>query len=395
MNLAETIDRLRYGRPEALRRSAERSFARGENAAALLKLQKLGTAATEADLFRLGECYEKGIGTLPNPARAVHWYEEAAERGYLPAMERLGEIYLSGREIPPVPGGGGAARAKRVSVKRDHGKAFRWNSRAAEGGMPEAQARLGSQYATGLGATADRELAERWFRASAEKDSAAGQFGLGALYSAAYSGISAEQEAVRWFEKSAEKGNTAAQMCLAMALLDGRGTPPDAPRGLKLMTKAAEGGQIEAMFRLGQLYRRDDRIEKNISQAESWLRRAGIRGHGSAPMALTQLLIEDLPAPDYMAAAVVLRDSAEHNDPQAQFELGRLYAAGRGVVKDFEEAKRWLLKAAEAGIAEASSVLALVEEEAVEAAKAAEAAKREAEIEAAKAAENNANGEPP
>jgi TPR repeat protein len=200
-------------------------------------------------------------------------------------------------------------------------------------------------------------MAERWFRASAEQDSPSGQFGLGALYSGAYTGEATDREAVQWFEKSAEQGNTAAQMCLAIALLDGRGVEPDAKRGLELMTRAAEGGQVEAMFRLGQLYRKDERIDKDSSKAESWLRRAGIRGHGTAMLALAQLLTEDLSTPDYIGAAAVLREAAERGDARAQFELGRFYAAGNGVAQDVIEAKRWFLKAAQSGVAEARQAL--------------------------------------
>src|SRR6185312_9415220 len=117
MTPAEMLDRLRYGRVEALRRSVKRSFDKGENTAAVANLLQIKDSATDAELFRLGECYEKGIGALPNPARAVHWYELAAARGYLPAMERLGDIYLSGREAGGGPPGG---RLPQRAVTRDH-----------------------------------------------------------------------------------------------------------------------------------------------------------------------------------------------------------------------------------------------------------------------------------
>jgi TPR repeat protein len=352
MTLVYMLDRLRSGRIEALRRSARRSFDRGQNSAAVGKLLGLKEAATDAEMFRLGECYEKGLGALPNYARAVHWYEAAAARGYRPAMERLGDIYLSGRETG---GLGGSLRPS--AVKKDPIRAFHWNTRAAEGGLPEAQGRLASQYAAGLGVSPDRGLAERWFRASAEQGCASGQFGLGALYFSVSSGSATDRDAVQWFEKSAEQGHTAEQMCLAIALLDGRGIEPDAKRALQLLTQAAHGGQVEAMFRLGHLHRKDERVGKDPSMAESWLRRASIRGHSGAILALAQLLTEDLPEPDYVGAAAVLREAAESGHARAQFELGRFYAAGNGVERDFAEARRWLSKALRGGIAEAQRLL--------------------------------------
>lgn len=368
MTLAEMLDRLRHGRADALRRSAKRSFDKGENTAAVRKLLELNDAATDAELFRLGECYEKAIGVLPNPARAVHWYEAAAARGYPPAMERLGEIYLSGREAV----GHRGSLVPSASVPKDHLRALHWNRLAAEGGLPEAQARLGSQYAAGFGVARDPDMAERWFRASAEQGSAAGQFGLGALYSSGSAGAGKDREAAQWFEKSAGQGNAAAQMCLAIALLDGRGLAADAERAMKLMTQAAEGGQVEAMFRLGQLHRNAEAGGKDISKAESWLRRAVVRGHRGAPLALAHLLTEDLSTPDYIGAAAVLRESAERGDARAQFELGRFYAAGNGVGRDVTEARRWFVTAMQGGIAEARQALveleAAIEQEAAAAA---------------------------
>ena len=50
------------------------------------------------------------------------------------------------------------------------------------------------------------------------------------------------------------------------------------------------------------------------------------------------------------APRLSLRERAENGDPEAQFNLGKNYEAGRGgLKKDYAEAERWYLRAAEQG----------------------------------------------
>ncbi len=56
--------------------------------------------------------------------------------------------------------------------------------------------------------------------------------------------------------------------------------------------------------------------------------------------------------PDH-AAGVRLLAAAATDDAQAEFDLGVLYARGRGVAKDYAEARKWFQKAADHGEAAA------------------------------------------
>jgi localization factor PodJL len=62
------------------------------------------------------------------------------------------------------------------------------------------------------------------------------------------------------------------------------------------------------------------------------------------------------PPPDKLPAAIggqVLRDAAAAGDPAAAYEVGTRFAEGRGVALNFEEAARWLERAANHGLAPA------------------------------------------
>jgi TPR repeat protein len=63
-------------------------------------------------------------------------------------------------------------------------------------------------------------------------------------------------------------------------------------------------------------------------------------------------------AEDYDAAIALLVPLAEDGHPNAQYQLGALYAAGRGVAQDDAAALRWFRGAAEQGFAPAQFNLA-------------------------------------
>ena len=329
--VSRLLRRQQHDTPDALRRRADQCFAKGDNAAGLRALLALADLQDPDIALRLGECYERGIGVIPNFVTAVRWYEQAAGRGSATAMSRLGDIYLSGRVVPignsavsgaesdPAVLGYNRLRPEGRSVPQDWGKAFRWNMAAAEQGDAEAQARLGSQFIAGMGVGKDLAQGERWFRASAGQGCAAGQFGLGALYAGTNGG-----EAAGLLEKAAAQGNPLAKLSLAVLLIAGQGVPVDRARAAKLLTDAAEAGNTEAMFRLGEVYRSRDFAGRNFALAETWLRRAGTRGHTPALLALACLLVDDLAVPDYDSAAIILREAANRGNVGARRALAHI-----------------------------------------------------------------------
>ena len=65
---------------------------------------------------------------------------------------------------------------------------------------------------------------------------------------------------------------------------------------------------------------------------------------------------------DYTLAARLLRPIAEQGDASAQFNLGLMYAKGKGVPQDYPAALKWFRKAAEQGNAAAQNSLGLMYE---------------------------------
>jgi TPR repeat protein len=82
--------------------------------------------------------------------------------------------------------------------------------------------------------------------------------------------------------------------------------------------KAAERGDADAQYRIGNIYLRGKTVERSLREAGRWNRRAALQGHADA-----------------------------------QFRLGLAYKTGEGAVYDDAEAIKWFSAAAEQGHADA------------------------------------------
>ena len=95
--------------------------------------------------------------------------------------------------------------------------------------------------------------------------------------------------------------------------------------------------------------------EDDLVVAMSSLERAAEAGHPKAQALLGYILDK---AEDNEAAARYYRMAADQGDAEGAYWLAALYANGEGLPKDYQEAFRWFLVAAEAGYGPAIDVVA-------------------------------------
>jgi localization factor PodJL len=117
---------------------------------ALRLFERAAVAGLGPAQFRLGNMFEKGIGTNRDPALAKVWYGRAAERGNAKAMHNLAVLYAEG-----------------AGGKPDYATATEWFRRAAEHGVRDSQYNLAILLGRGLGAPADLGQSYRWFAIAA------------------------------------------------------------------------------------------------------------------------------------------------------------------------------------------------------------------------------------
>lgn len=245
--------------------------------------------------------YEMGIAFLyasPNAdfVKAEYCLEQAARRGYVPAMRQLGILYAEGH-----PG------------RRNYRRAHELLNKAAEAGDNAAKLHLGRMLLDGRGVTPDIDTGEYWLLdAARENDRDAllelgkrcrnGRMGAhGPEDAAYYFSLAAEQNspeanyqlgeladtpeaACRFYRKAANARHAGAMARLGAAMLSGNGLPRNEEEGIRLLTAAAEQGNHDAQFQLGTHLGATDPV-----RGAMWLTIATTFGSDEAEKALQKL----------------------------------------------------------------------------------------------------------
>nr|WP_235912004.1 tetratricopeptide repeat protein [Mesorhizobium xinjiangense] len=135
---------------------------------------------------------------------------------------------------------------------------------------------------------------------------------------------------------------------------------------------AAENGQIGARWKLARMYAEGDGVERNDYEAfkaftqiiredvepgsaeESYVSDALVAVAGYLRSGIPGTPVEANPLE---AQEFYMRAAATYRNPQAQYEIGRMFLNGEGVKSNVQQAGRWLQLAAEKGHAGAQATL--------------------------------------
>lgn len=129
-----------------------------------------------------------------DPATAVKYYRDAAEKGHEAACENLAMAYGMGDGVP-----------------EDKAEAHKWFLKAAELGSAFSQYIVGNNYFNGIGVEENTDEAFKWFFKAAEQGQPNAQFEIGQLYE--YGGHDIET-AREWYSKAAAQGHEEARQKL-------------------------------------------------------------------------------------------------------------------------------------------------------------------------------------
>lgn len=152
----------------------------------------------------------------------------------------------------------------------------------------------------------------------------------------------------------------------------------------RFQIKLAEQGNPEAQYIVGEMYEKGSGVAKNKIQALHWFEKSAAQGHKKSGYKLLFLEIQSNGLNDYTKTQLgTLRKDAASGNPNSQYYLGKMYAAGVGVPKSLNNALTWLNKATFNGIAEAEHEAIAVEEE-LDKIRAQQAKKRTVALAAAK-----------
>lgn len=156
---------------EALRRAAARGDARAQ--------------------FIIAGRYLDAQGVEQDFAKALAWYQQAANSGLAPAQYRLATLHELGKGTPIDPA-----------------QALTWYERAALGGNVRAMHNAAVIAAGDKAGPADYDRAFRWFKAAAERGFADSQFNLAILYERGLGTPPSAEEAYVWYSLAGKQGDS-------------------------------------------------------------------------------------------------------------------------------------------------------------------------------------------
>jgi hypothetical protein len=160
----------------------------------------------------------------------------------------------------------------------------------------------------------------------------------------------------REWKASAEEGVAEAQFDLGVLYAQGLGVRRDLTEAVNWYRKAAQQGNAEAEFALGQLFSRGWGVPRDEADALRWFQMANSVDSDGPPTDWS--LVEGYGMPrDLKEAAYWYQRAADKNHPEAQYNLGRLYAGGSGVKRDQNQAALWMSASATQGFAPAMADL--------------------------------------
>lgn len=171
-------------------------------------------------------------------------------------------------------------------------------------------------------------------------------------------------QAELWYQRAALMGHVDSQVNLAILHLRDKpreGLPKEMDKALRWLGAAAEKGDAQALFILGELHERGDGVPRDAGRAFEFFLRSAVRGDARAQSRVALHYLDgDGTPPNDAEAARWLAAAADQGEPQALYSLAVLHAQGRGVPQDSARSEALLRRAAEAGSREARSALALL-----------------------------------
>jgi len=268
---------------------------------------------------------------------SIKQLRKAAEAGNSYSQELLGLVYYT---------------------DKDYVKAVNWFRKAVASGNTDAYFNLGQAYSKGEGVTQDYAEAAKWYRKGADTGNRLAQNTLGDLYSKGEGVTQDYAEAAKWYRKGADAGDAEAQFKLGIMYYKGQGLPQDYKLAYMWINLSAsmsvpnftwESHKIRAGARdVVQAKLTQDELDEAERLGTAW--RPTVIMPPSIPR-LTGVKAIDKPR-EYAEAVRRYRKAADMGDAKAQFNLGRMYAEGKGVTQDYVLAYMWINLSASTAVGE-------------------------------------------
>ena len=316
------------------------------------------TASKPAYLrYRIGKCHAFGYGTEQSYEESARWFRMAVEDNNPFAAYALGGQYLRGQ-----------------GVERSDETAYSlFYMAATHESQPNvyAQYQLGRMCRDGIGTEKNEAESSRWFtqayKGFLEMEKAMADdklyYRLGAMN---LTGTGTEinlAQAKFYLEKAAELGNLDAVYGIGKLYLNPAFAEYDPAKAVTYLEKAVEGGHAFAKYQLGKLLCQGKQIEKDVSRGLPLLEELAADGVSFAAYIVGKVYLTEEGWKDVKKAIQYLTQAAEDGNSYGTYQLGKLYYFGNGVRGDPEKGLEYLKASAAQGNQYAATLLQTIQQQ--------------------------------
>ena len=196
-----------------------------------IELGDTNSMVTKGAIYYYGE-----NGITVNRSEGAKWYAKAAECGDSRGMWRLANCFMKG-----------------IGIEKDIGKAFLWFEKSASKDDPNGQFGLGLCYYMGIGVSQNFKEAVELFKKAAAKEQIGSLWRLGHCYEYGQGVAKDLALAFKWYKKSADKGIAEGQWRLGRFYEHGLGTQMNLSLAKSFYEQAAKRGNKKAQEALNRM----------------------------------------------------------------------------------------------------------------------------------------------
>ncbi len=174
--------------------------------------------------------------------------------------------------------------------------------------------------------------------------------------------VRAEQRSIEQLTTAAEHGDAEAQYRLGQAYVRGVGVKKDIGKAHGFFKQAAEQGHAEAIGGLGYFYANGFVVKQDLTEAAEWFRRGAEKGGTRAQVNYALALLHGRGIPVNEAEGMQwIEKAASHGQPHAFYVQGECFFNGTfGHAQDYGKARELFLRAAESDHAAAENMLGVI-----------------------------------
>lgn len=267
--------------------------------------------------YYMGRIRLYGYGLLKNNVSALRYFQQAGEKGFLPA-QRLLALYSFLEENNPE-------------------QALYWFKKAANANDTSAQMYCAAAYLFGLGVNKNTDVAKRYYIAAAKNGDSVAQTQLAKDF------LDSRHEAnkklgILWLNKAVDQKNPEAQLRLGQLYANGKLVELDLVKAKELIGLSVAQGYLPAIYQMGEFFLQ----QNDFQQAKEWFTKAAMVHYGPAEIALSKLYTQSKsPFYDKHLGFLWMLKAAQNGFSEAQSELSLMYKSGLGVEADENLAKEW------------------------------------------------------